>query len=539
MVGRTLEQDLEQRCHEFLRVLMARKNLSYGSVWIRDAALRRKGDDRKVKLIAALPSARVVAREISADSPSMAVLGGAKFHVVRDRDPDYCTHVLESKIDTGSIASLRLGSIGVLRLHSFKQNSFTVREINQLVGVVEIFSISIEGALAQRRLKEEAKERELIEEQLQQNEKLKAIGQLTGGVAHDFNNLLAVISGSAELLKFEGSHDEHLVRTILRAAQRGAELTHRLLAYSRQQPLRTKSIDLSALVDSMSGVLGRTLGETIEISTIAAPDLWYSAADPGQVETALLNLAINARDAMPRGGKLLIECQNVHLQGADQAENPEALVGDFVMLAVCDNGTGMAETVRAHAFEPFFTTKDVGKGSGLGLSMVYGFAKQSGGQVTIASEEGRGTTVRLYLPRHQAVPSTAGGEKPVEIPRGRGETILVVEDDVDARTLTVLMLENLGYRTVDVPDAARALATLTDSMVPDLVLSDVRLPGGIRGTQLAKTVCESHPGLKFIFMSGHPAEASQSSAPLGCDQVLLNKPFQRQQLAKALRQVLD
>ncbi len=539
MVGRTLEYDLEQRCQEFLHVLMARKNLSYGAVWIRSSALRRDGDDRKVELVFALPRARAKMKEISTFSPGMVVLRENRFHVIRDTDPGFSSHVLESNTSTGSIASFRLGNIGVLRLHSIKQNSFSIREINQLFGVIEIFSISIEGALSQRRLQEEAKARELMEAQLHQAEKLNAIGQLTGGIAHDFNNLLAVIGNSAEFLQDEPGHDHDLVRTILRATNRGAELTHRLLAFSRRQPLRTKSIALATLVEGMSDLLRRTLGETIEVGTIAEPDLWPVAADPGQVENAFLNLSINARDAMPGGGKLLIECRNIHLDEAYVAENTEASVGDFVILTVTDNGFGMTDDVRAHAFEPFFTTKEVGKGSGLGLSMIYGFAKQSGGHVDIYSEEGRGTAVKLYLPRDETVAPEVGGNEKTEAPGGRGEAVLVIEDNPAVRELAVKMLMTLGYRATDVPDVTAARAALDSRQKFDLMLSDVVLPGGMSGPEFAEEVRARFPDLKIIFMSGYPAEAAKRNGFLGSDRVLLNKPFRRSQLAKALRDALD
>ena len=382
-------------------------------------------------------------------------------------------------------------------------------------------------------------EEKKAEERLLQAQKMEAVGQLTGGVAHDFNNLLAVIQGNAELLASTTGAEDPFTPAILRATARGAELTQRLLAFSRQQPLQTKSIDLAGLVDEMSELLKRTLGETIEIETITRPDLWAAAADPGQVEIALLNLAINSRDAMPGGGILTIEWANAPLDEAYVARNPEALVGDYVVLTVTDSGVGMPAEVREHAFEPFFTTKEIGEGAGLGLSMVYGFAKQSGGHVTIDSEDGRGTTVKLYLPRDKSVVPKPQREKAAQMPRGRGESVLLIEDDSDVRMLTVKTLEGLGYRVTDVPEAASARAVLERGDKVDLMLSDVVLPGGQSGLEFAEEARDRYPALKVIFMSGYPAQAATRDGFLRSGQRLLNKPFQRRQLAKALHEVLN
>ena len=381
------------------------------------------------------------------------------------------------------------------------------------------------------------------EEQLRQAQKMEAVGQLTGGVAHDFNNLLAVTMGNLELLEAELNEADprgHYVQGAIEASRHGAELTQRLLAFSRQQPLQPKSIDLARLVQKMSDdLLKRTLGETIAIEIVAESDLWLVLADPGQVENALLNLSINARDAMPRGGNLTIECANAQLDEAYVAENLEASVGDYVSLAVTDNGVGMPVEVQEHAFEPFFTTKEVGAGSGLGLSIIYGFTRQSGGHVIIYSEEGQGTTVKLYLPRDQAAAQSAETNEPAETPRGRGELVLVIEDDAKLRELAVTMVTGLGYRVTDVPEAASARAVLERGDKVDLVLSDVILPGGQSGPEFADEVKVRHPALRIIFMSGYPAEAARRNGFVGSDKVLLNKPFRRRQLAKALREALD
>ena len=382
-------------------------------------------------------------------------------------------------------------------------------------------------------------ERKRMEAELRQAQKMEAVGNLTGGVAHDFNNLLGVIMGNAELLEDSLGSDDKQLHAIVRAATRGSELTQRMLAFSRQQPLRPQSIDLWALVSGMSNLLTRTLGETIEIETRTAPDLWSVSADPGQVENVLLNLALNARDAMPDGGKLTIACENVHLDASFAVCNREVEAGDYLVLSVSDNGTGMSAEVRARAFDPFFTTKDVGEGSGLGLSMVYGFAKQSGGQVTIYSEEGRGTTVKLYLPRTGKAPDSGKADQDADTPRGQDEVILVIEDDPDVRDLSVQMLEGLGYRVINAPHAARARELLANGTHVDLVLSDVVLPGGTSGPEFAEEARTLRPDLMVIFMSGYPAEAATRNGLLGPDTVLLNKPFHRRQLATALRTALD
>jgi len=367
---------------------------------------------------------------------------------------------------------------------------------------------------------------------------MEAVGQLTGGVAHDFNNLLAVIMGNAELLAESSANPAGLLANISRSAQRGAELTQRLLAFSRKTPLHPQPVDMPDLVAHMRNLLQRTLGETIEISTDVAPSLWRAQADPGQVENALLNLAINARDAMPDGGKLTITCANEALGESFAAENIEVVAGDYVVLAVTDDGTGMSEDVLGHAFEPFYTTKGLGEGSGLGLSMVYGFAKQSGGHVVIHSEEGKGTTVNLYLPRASVEPLAQADTGNGEVPMGRGETILVVEDDPDVRSLVEAMVGSLGYRVITASTAAEGRSAL-DSQDIDLVLSDVVLPGGVNGPAFAQEARDLRPGLRLIFMSGYPAAgAASQDGVLGPDDVLLNKPFRKQDIAMALHEAL-
>jgi PAS domain S-box-containing protein len=377
------------------------------------------------------------------------------------------------------------------------------------------------------------------ESRLNNVKKMEAIGQLTGGVAHDFNNLLAVIMGCAEFLELEPGHDDEMVQAILHATRRGAALTHRLLAYARQQPLAPKSIDLAALAVGMKALLRRTLGETIYIEDRMASDLWAANADPGQVEDALLNLAINARDAMPRGGTLTIACANEVLDEMYVRNDPEASPGEYVVLSVNDNGEGMDDDVKARAIEPFFTTKDVGEGSGLGLSMVFGFAKQSGGHVNIESEQGRGTTVKVYLPRAESLEHKSSRQGLVHIPKGAGETILLIEDDPIVRKLTAQTLAGLGYKLLESRDAAVARTILNEGLHFDLVLSDVVLPGGTSGPEFAKEILVQRPDAHIIFMSGYPPESAVQTGFIESGSVLLSKPLRRETLADALHAALN
>ena len=350
---------------------------------------------------------------------------------------------------------------------------------------------------------------------------------------------LAVIQGNAELLSGDLGSEDTYTPAILRASKRGVELTQRLLAFSRKQPLQPKAINLAAQIGEMSGLLQRSLGETIEIEIVASAGLWPAVADPGQVENAVLYLSINARDAMPGGGRLTIECANAPQQQFDPTEDPGTSAKDYVMLEVTDSGFGMSAEVLEHAFEPFFTTKAVGEGSGLGLSMVYGFAKQSGGHATIHSEEGHGTTVRLYLPRADRLPQRETAAVEPAAPLGRGECVLVIEDDPDVRQLAVKLLTDLGYRPIDVPNALEARAFLAADHGIDLILSDVVLSGGLSGPEFAEEVRVRYPDLKIIFMSGYPVEATDKQSIFTGHTEFLNKPFRRSQFAHSLRAALD
>lgn len=382
------------------------------------------------------------------------------------------------------------------------------------------------------------------EEALRQAQKMEAVGRLTGGVAHDFNNILAVILGNAELMARDQGDPTELLDGIIRAGRRGADLSQRLLAYSRRQPLTPKAVDLGRLVSEMRSLLSRSLGETIEIVARSEARLWPALVDAGQMETVLLNLAINARDAMPRGGVVEIETMNAELEDKIMAQSLGVAPGDYVVLIVRDDGCGMSEDILSRVGEPFFTTKDVGQGTGLGLAMISGFAEQSGGHFKIYSEEEQGTTVMLYLPRalaeapEQAVPEQMAPERR-DLPSSRGERVLVVEDDPDVRSMTVAMLRDLGYAVQAEPDAEAASALLADGATVDLLLSDVVLPGGMNGNELAALVADRNPNVKVLLMTGFVGETVDPTGAVQTDSGLLRKPFTRDLLAERLRDLLD
>ncbi len=381
-------------------------------------------------------------------------------------------------------------------------------------------------------------ERKRLEARLRQSQKMEAVGQLTGGVAHDFNNLLAVILGNAELLGDRIGTDDPQVQSVIRAAGRGSELTQQLLDFSRLKPLQPRVLDPVQLLGGMSDLLTRTLAETIEVQFLAGDDIRRIEADPAQMENALLNLAINAGQAMPVGGELTIEIAVEKIDRRAAAEMTNVAPGDYVTIAVTDTGVGMAPEVLARSFEPFFTTKPVGEGSGLGLSMVYGFARQSGGFALIESEPGRGTTVRLYLPRVEAEAPDAEIEPETETPRAKGETILVVEDDPEVLDLAVATLESLGYEVLAASEGAGALEILEATPRIDLVLSDVMLPGGLLGPEVVRRARQVRPDLRVLFMSGYADAEARSSGLLAEGATVLSKPFRRHDLACQLRVAL-
>ena len=385
-------------------------------------------------------------------------------------------------------------------------------------------------------------ERKATEEQLRQVQKMEAVGQLTRGVAHDFNNLLTIITGSLELLAERLTENERLHRlaqAALGAALRGADLSGRLLTFSRRQPLAPKVIDLNKLISGMTEVLQRTLSEDIEIETVTARRLWKASADSSQLQNALINLAVNARDAMPAGGMLTIESANVHIDENYAAAHADLTAGPYVMLAVSDTGTGMSPEVAERAFEPFFTTKETDEGSGLGLSMVHSFVKQAGGQVNIYSELSHGTTVKIYLPRASERQVDADPEPPAGAePRGAGETILVVEDDADVRRLAHSLLADLGYQVVEAGDGASALAVLDEMPEVALLFTDVVLPGGMCGTELAREARRRRHGLKVLFTSGYSKKAIVRHGRVDEGVELIEKPYRKASLARKLDSIL-
>jgi signal transduction histidine kinase/DNA-binding response OmpR family regulator len=384
--------------------------------------------------------------------------------------------------------------------------------------------------------------RRALEDSIRQSEKLSAVGRLTGGVAHDFNNILMVILACVDALEEDESLSTDVRERILEiggATQRAAALTRQLLAFSRKQALQPQRTNINELVVTTSKLLRRTLGEQIEIDTALDEEVWEVNVDRAQVEAALVNLSINARDAMPEGGRLLIETRNVVLDRNSLANSPDVMAGEFVMLSVTDTGMGMTPEVRSQVFEPFFTTKEVGKGTGLGLSMVYGFVKQSNGHIDVRSEPGRGTTFRLYLPRagdvQEVVQSTAAAAT-----SGGHERILVVEDDPKVRANVVRQLMDLGYSVDEAPDGVAGLATFEAASQPyDLLLTDVIMPGALNGRMLADTVGERWPACHILFMSGYSDNAIIHQGRLDKDVLLLSKPFRKADLARMVRQALS
>jgi len=376
---------------------------------------------------------------------------------------------------------------------------------------------------------------------LQRAQKMEAVGQLTGGLAHDFNNLLTVIIGNLELLEMNLGDfpKKDLLNEALEASELGAKVTAQLLTFSRKQSLEPEALSLNDLVQSIKPLLKRTLADNISFETDLADDLSLTMTDPGLVENAILNLAINARDAMPDGGTLTIETKNVTLDKDYAASQTDVEPGAYVALSVTDTGTGMSPEVIARAFEPFFTTKDVGAGSGLGLSMVYGFAKQSGGHVAIYSEEGLGTTVTLYLPPSDKAAAAVATSVENGIPQSGQETILVVEDDRRVRRLTVTRLKDLGYKTLAVENGPAALDVLRKKEGIDLVLSDIVMPVGMNGFDVADQALAINPALKILLATGFASGGEAAAGAAKHRYTVLRKPYSLRDLAQALRSLLD
>jgi PAS domain S-box-containing protein len=384
--------------------------------------------------------------------------------------------------------------------------------------------------------------RKRTEEQLAQAQKMEMVGQLSGGIAHDFNNLLTVILGNAEALgiRLKAREDlRHLADNIADAAERGAQLTQRLLAFSRRQILQPTAVDCNALVETMQVLLRRTLREDIDLRVKAARQPVLALADAAQLESAILNLALNAQDAMPRGGTLTLSTEEIELDPDSLGSNIDVRARRYVCVSVTDDGAGMDAATLARVFEPFFTTKEVGKGSGLGLSMVYGFATQSNGHVTIYSEVGLGTSVRLFLPVADANAQAAPRQHDAPVAPSGEETVLVVEDDPFVRSHVIASLESLGYRVMVAGDGREALSMLHGGARPALVFTDVVMPGGINGLQLVEELRRIAPGLKVLFTSGYPQEALTSRGQINPEARMLTKPYRKAELARRVREALD
>ena len=399
--------------------------------------------------------------------------------------------------------------------------------------------------VSNRKLEAEIVERKVASGQVRQLQKMEAVGQLTSGIAHDFNNMLAIVIGSLDVARrrLTGTENPAVLTCINNAAEgaeRAAVLTARLLAFSRQQPLDPRVLDVNKLVGGMSQLLRRTIGEQVEIETVLAGGLWRTFADPSQVESTLLNLAVNARDAMPAGGKLTIETVNTHLDDAYASEHAEVSAGQYVMVSVTDTGIGMSAEVLERAFDPFYTTKGTGKGTGLGLSQVFGFVKQTGGHVKIYSEVDHGTTVKVYLPRREGQTlETSEVLIASALPLGQAsEIVLVVEDEEKVRHVTVDSLRELGYTAIQAGSASEALQQLTLHPNVALLLTDIVMPE-MNGKKLADRAVELKPGLKVIFTTGYTRNAVVHNGILDAGVAFLPKPFSIEQLAKKVRQALD
>jgi signal transduction histidine kinase len=377
-------------------------------------------------------------------------------------------------------------------------------------------------------------ERKMIEQQLRQIQKMEAIGQLTGGIAHDFNNLLGIIIGNIELLLESAQGDQaEFIHEVMNASLRGAELTRRLLAFARQQPLNPRVVNLNERLPDAARMLKRTLGENIRITLTLADNLWPANVDPSQVEDAIINLAINSRDAMPNGGDLTIETANTTLDKQYAARNLEVAAGDYVMLSVSDTGMGMPPDVIERATEPFFTTKKPGQGTGLGLSMIYGFVRQSGGHFKIESTVGAGTTMRLYLPKAQDESCDGKDEAPQKTAPIGGESILVVDDNAGLRQLAARLLSKLGYKVHAAENGIQALEVLETEGPFDLLFSDIGLPDGMDGYELAAAARKRQPRLKVLFTTGY-TKVQENEQPH-----MIRKPYRKQELAEKIRTALD
>ncbi|MER9787387.1 MULTISPECIES: CHASE3 domain-containing protein [unclassified Mesorhizobium] len=490
-------------------------------------ALYDRGDAAKALELVRSGQGKAAMDQIRASMDTIRRIGGAAI-AARDAHTDR----VENWLRIGSIAAL---------LAIFLLGAYTVRLSRRRFRAVAIAQEELMRKNIE--LGNEIQTREKAESQIRQMQKMEAVGQLTGGIAHDFNNMLAVIISAMNLAQRKLARGEHDIMKFIEAATdaatRAANLTSRLLAFSRQQPLAPQVVDANRLVTGMSDLLRRALGETIRIETVLAGGLWKTHADPSQLENAILNLAVNARDAMGEDGKMTIETANSHLDEGYAATHAEVKAGQYVMIAVSDTGPGMPADVMERAFEPFFTTKPVDKGTGLGLSQVFGFVKQSGGHVKIYSEPGQGTTIRIYLPRffgpeEAAISSERAGNPAVPVT----ETILVVEDDPRVRASTTDAMRELGYTVIHAASGQEALEKLGDNPGVALMFTDIVMPV-MNGRKLAEEALARMPKLKVIFTTGFTRNAVVHNGVLDHDVHFLAKPFTIEQLAAKLRDVLD
>jgi signal transduction histidine kinase len=470
-----------------------------------------------------------------------------------DPPPFYAAHGIVSIIDV-IIKGNDDQPYGILEIDNDQQHDYDQFDINFLTGFANVLAEAVSTASRGAKLQVtvdlmkslvEEKDRLLDEKsaanlQLHQAQKMEAVGQLTGGIAHDLNNILTVITGTIEILAEAVADRPELVaiaKMIDEAAVRGGDLTQRLLAFARKQPLQPREVDVNSLVIETTKLLRPTLGEHVEVHMVLAGDASRALIDPSQLTNAILNLALNARDAMGDGGKLTIETSNVVLDDNYASLNADVTVGHYVMVGVTDSGHGIPAGILNNVFEPFFTTKDVDKGSGLGLSMVYGFVKQSNGHIKIYSEEGHGTTVRIYLPQATGSALPAELASPSSIVGG-DETILVVEDDCLVRTFVVGQIQSLGYATLAAVNAAEALVVIDSSRKIDLLFTDMIMPGSMNGRQLADAALQRRASLKILFTSGYSNEVIIHHGHLDAGVLLLAKPYRKSDLARMIRAAL-
>ena len=470
-----------------------------------------------------------------------------------DPPPFYAAHGIVSIVDV-VIKGSDDRPYGILEIDNNQQHDYDPHDIDFLVAFANVLAEAVSTAsrdaalqMTVDRMKALVEEKDrLIEErnaadlQLRQAQKMEVLGQLTGGVAHDLNNILTVITGTVEILA-EAVADRPQLAAIARmmdaAAARGADLTQRLLAFARKQPLQPREVDVNSLVMNAAELLRQTLGGTVEVRMSLAEDVARALIDPSQLTNAILGLAVNARDAMPDGGRLTIETRNVELDESHADANGGVTAGPYVMLAVTDSGHGIPAGIMERVFEPFFTTKGVDKGTGLGLSMVYGFVKQSNGHIKIWSEEGHGTTVRIYLPQVSGVGALAALPRSAGL-EARRKAILVVEDDHLVRTVVVGQIKSLGYHTVTVVDAAETLAVIDSPDGIDLLFTDMIMPGSMNGRQLADAALQRRPSLKVLFTSGYSNEVITHHGHLDAGVLLLSKPYRKSDLARMIRAAL-